>query len=138
MKQKTNYNINHSSSSSVLQAYFYGLLAAAIIVLLLSLAATLVLHFTTLLDDKTATIQVIISIVAVFSAGIVTAMKAKLKGLYRGLLLGVLYVILLIISNHIQGIEMTSDAAIKSLLYILAGGLGGLTGITLYRKKHEA
>lgn len=115
----------------------YGMIAAFIIVLFSAFFLATLLRFTSLAESSLALAPIIISLAALFIGGLVSGMKMQEKGLFIGLLTGIIYC-LLIICIQFLGFDRTGDA-LQYLLYtgnVAASALGGVLGVNLFSGRY--
>ncbi|HPF21149.1 MAG TPA: TIGR04086 family membrane protein, partial [Syntrophomonas sp.] len=97
------------------------------------LAAALVLYFSALEETSAGWIAQLIVIGSVFYAGCHVSKSYGNKGLIRGLTMGIIYYIILLIASLVfqtGGIDI-QNYLINLLICLAAGGFGGILGIGL-------
>lgn len=106
-----------------------GILLATIMALLLSLVFGVLLSFTSLPESELS-INIIFG-ASIFIAALVTAYKAGTKGLYYGLSVGLGFIILELILSAVlwSGTPSWFKMAEKSIIALVAGGIGGIVGV---------
>lgn len=110
-----------------------GIIMATILALILSLVFGFMLSFTAL--PESALSLNIIFMVSVFIPALIIAHHAGTKGLYHGLGIGLGFVILLLILTAVFIPDHPSWLKLgeKTILALLAGGVGGIIGV-LFRR----
>lgn len=108
-----------------------GLGYSYILTLVILLIYNLVLTFT---DVSGSTIAMVSSIITTLSAafgGFYASIKIKEKGLFYGLLVGLVYIACLILIVYLANEQFVFDINMlyKVLLVSLAGGIGGVLGV---------
>jgi len=106
-----------------------GLGAAIVILLVLSGIFAIFLAYTPLSEGKIQGFGVLITIIAMFSGGIVTAGFSGKKGLYHGLALGICFILLLWIYTAAAGEVHAGLLALKSGYILLSATAGGILGV---------
>lgn len=106
---------------------------AAILALGLALGFGLLLSLTSIPESNLAVTGIMTF--SVFIASLLAARQAGTKGLYYGLFIGLGYVVLLLL---VAGVFLNTPPSLlkigeKSILALLAGGIGGIVGI-LFRR----
>ncbi len=106
-----------------------GLCAAIVIVLVLSGIFAIFLAYTPLSEGKIQGFGVLITMIALFSGGIVTAGHSGKKGLYHGLALGICFLVILWIYTAAAGEVHAGLMAIKACYILLSSAAGGIMGV---------
>lgn len=105
-----------------------GLVITYIIAFILSLILSLVFHLTKLNEVWIGPLGVITVILSLFLGGSVAAGAASAKGLYNGLMVGIVFTVLMILSSGLGKIAW-SALAIKSCYALLSSCVGGIYGV---------
>lgn len=113
-----------------------GLGRGLLVSLVLSLLTALVVYFSGLKETILPLLGNIILIISVFWVGCYVSRQHGSKGLVRGITMGILFFILMLIATYIFNSSLIS---LKSFMQALAicvfsGALGGITGIGLSEK----
>ncbi len=130
---RVKYNKNLGNYNSLIGIYGKGIIIAYVFALIVFLTMALLITYT---DISESIIPPLVSIVMMLSgiiSGIYVGMKLKRKGWLHGTLAGLIYVILLIIIGwfFIEDFSIHRYVIYKSILGILAGGIGGMIGVNL-------
>lgn len=109
-----------------------GLALACVLLALLTLALAAAYCYTSLAGSTAHLLQLLILAVAAFAGGFSAARGAGCKGLWHGLLLAVLLLLLLFLVGMAGltagGISFLA-LLVKGLVLCLSGGLGGIMGV---------
>ncbi|MEG6615571.1 TIGR04086 family membrane protein [Peptococcaceae bacterium 1198_IL3148] len=129
---KTEINNNQGPAISWTTIY-KGTLITLVFSLLLSIIAGMVFYLTSLSENTLSWVASAILGISIFSGSFLAAYKVGYKGLYHGIGIGVLYFILVWI---IAGLFLPSGVAlagfaIKFVISLIAGAIGGVIGVTL-------
>ncbi|AGA69510.1 putative membrane protein, TIGR04086 family/integral membrane protein, TIGR04097 family [Desulfitobacterium dichloroeliminans LMG P-21439] len=121
------------SKSFQLNLVLKGILIASGVALLLSLILSLLFTFTPLRESSSA-YNFIVG-VSVFVAAVVTAYRAGTKGLYYGIGIGMVFIVLLLLLFTVLSPDTLSWLALgeKSIICIATGGIGGIIGVIIRR-----
>ncbi|CAA7601270.1 Protein of unknown function (DUF3792) [Acididesulfobacillus acetoxydans] len=121
------------SKSFQLSLVFKGILLAAILALILALGLGVLLSLTSITESGLAVTGIMVF--SIFIASVLSARQAGSKGLYYGLLIGLGYVVLLLLVAGIFRDTAPSPLSVaeKLLQALVAGGIGGITGVLLSR-----
>lgn len=116
-----------------LSLVFKGTLIAAGIALLLSIILGLLFTFTPLQESAIA-YNLIVG-VSVFVAGVMTAYRAGMKGLFYGIGIGIGFIVLLLLLFTILSPDSPSWLSLgeKSIVILAASGIGGIIGVVVRR-----
>lgn len=117
------------SKSFHLSFILKGILLATILSLLMSLVFGVLLSYTSL-PESDLSINIIFG-VSIFLAALMTAHQAGTRGLYYGLSVGLGFILLVLILSTILWSDTPSwlKMAEKSIIALLAGGIGGILGV---------
>lgn len=110
-----------------------GLLKSLLLGVIACVLAAIVLYYSSLEETLTGSIGRLILILSVFYAGCYVSKSYGNKGLIRGITMGVIYYIVLLIASLIfqkARIDILSYL-INLLICLTAGGFGGILGIGL-------
>ncbi len=106
-------------------AIFYGLAGALIILLILSFGGSALIYFSDLPEQSLYLIAVIINLIAMFGGGFLAGRKGENKGLWRGLSIGIIMLLIMLFTGNL-GME---QIAAKAGYCLPAAALGGVFGI---------
>ncbi|ATW24345.1 TIGR04086 family membrane protein [Candidatus Formimonas warabiya] len=107
---------------------FRGLLVTYLLILILSLLLGLVFYFTPLSEIWMNSLGVAITTLSLFFGGRTAAKAAGNRGLFHGLIIGLIFVILMILISFCKDI-VWSSVALKSAYALLASVVGGISGV---------
>lgn len=129
---KFNKNIE-VGSGSVVWIYVKAILSACIFALLIFIIMALLITYTNISESIIPMVALIVMIISSLISGMVTGSKMKKKGLVNGALVGLCYMILIIFMSWvlIQDFTIGKTVLIKSIIGIVAGGVGGMIGVNL-------
>ncbi len=118
-------------------AILKGEMIAFIINILGLIILSLLMTYSTISDTKIPTLVIVVNTLAILIGSSISTIKLERKGIVNGLIIGSLYIaIYLLISLIFAG---TINFSIKTILIItlgiIAGGIGGIIGVNLNRKK---
>lgn len=118
-------------------AILKGEMIAFIINILGLIILSLLMTYSTISDTKIPTLVIVVNTMAILIGSSISTIKLERKGIVNGLIIGSLYIaIYLLISLIFAG---TINFSIKTILIItlgiIAGGIGGIIGVNLNRKK---
>lgn len=110
-----------------------GLLICLTSSLFLSILLGLILHFSNLTEDYLSLFASIIILISTFLGGAFTAKQTEKHGFLYGIGVGCLFFLTswLLAVLFLPGQIIYISALYKSLLFISAGGLGGMVGVVL-------
>ena len=96
---------------------------------------SLIMTYSTISDNNIPTIAV--NTLAILIGSSIATIKLEKKGIVNGLIIGVLYMLIyLLISLIFSGnINFSSKTILLIILGVIAGGIGGIIGVNLNRKK---
>ncbi|QZY57054.1 TIGR04086 family membrane protein [Crassaminicella profunda] len=128
---KSNKNIE--KSGSIIWVYVKAILAACIFALLIFIIMALLITYTNISETIIPMMASIVMVISTLISGMVVGAKTKRKGWLHGALVGVVYVLLIIFMNwvFVKDFSIGSPALLKSLIGIIAGGIGGMIGVNL-------
>ena len=106
----------------------YGLLAALIILGLLTLIFSAVVYFTELSEALLRPGGIVISVLALLCGGFIAGRKGQNQGIWRGLSLGLLYLLILYLVAAASG-NGGQILLPKAGYIILAAVIGGICGV---------
>ena len=108
-----------------------GLGYAYILTLIVLLLYNVLLTFTNISTDSIAIVTSFITTISSAFGGFYTCKHIKEKGLFYGVLVGLLYIILLIVMYYLAKENYILDITVlyKSILVSLSGGIGGVLGV---------
>lgn len=114
-----------------------GIVISYILTAAVFLIYALLITYTDVTEDHISTTALITTAAVCIICGFITARSAESRGLIWGVLSGILYVVLLLITGFllIPAFMPTSKFLIMSALAAAAGGLGGIIGINLKHTK---
>lgn len=126
MKSEPSNNLNFS-------AIYKGVISTLLISLVLSMFFGTVYYLTNLSENSLPWVSSGILCLSVLVGGGYAAAKAGAKGLYHGIGVAVIYFILvwLVAALFLQSFVTFSGFAIKLILTLLSGALGGILGVSL-------
>lgn len=106
----------------------YGLLITLVLLGVLTLIFTAIIFFSDLSESYLRPAGIIISVISLLCGGFIAGRKGGSHGLWRGLALGILYVLILCI------LAATSDGTFQSLITkagysLLSATIGGICGV---------
>ncbi len=118
-------------------AILKGEMIAFIINILGLIILSLLMTYSTISDTKIPTLVIVVNTLAILIGSSISTIKLERKGIVNGLIIGSLYIAFyLLISLIFAG---TINFSIKTILIItlgiIAGGIGGIIGVNLNRKK---
>ncbi len=106
-------------------AIVYGLAGALIVLLILSFGGSALIYFSDLPEQSLYLIAVIVNLIAMFGGGFLAGRKGQNKGLWRGLSVGVIMLLIMLFTGNL-GLE---QMAAKAGYCLPAAALGGVFGI---------
>ncbi len=114
-----------------------GLIISYILTAAVFLIYALLITYTDVTEDHISTAALITTAAVCIICGFITARSADSRGLIWGIISGVLYVVMLLITGFLLIPEFmaTTRFIIMSVLAAAAGGLGGIIGINLKHSK---
>lgn len=118
-------------------AILKGELIAFIINILGLVIMSLIMTYSSISDTNIPTLVIAVNTLAILIGSSIATIKLEKKGILNGLIIGMLYMIIyLIISLIFAGnINFSSKTILLIILGIIAGGIGGIIGVNLNRKK---
>ena len=120
------------NSKSRLNPLLYGYLHAVILVVLLAAFTGLVFHFSSLSESNLRTFSIVIIVVSVFWGGFKAAQSSGSRGLFHGLMVGLLFLLTTIVITFLISEPLIFKVIVDRLLFCVLGGcLGGVIGALL-------
>ena len=118
-------------------AILKGEIIAFIINILGLIILSLVMTYSTISDTKIPTLVIAVNTLAILIGSSIATIKLENKGIINGLIIGSLYIaIYLLISLIFAGsVSFSIKTILIITLGIIAGGIGGIIGVNLNRKK---
>ena len=118
-------------------AILKGEIIAFIINILGLIILSLVMTYSTISDTKIPTLVIAVNTLAILIGSPIATIKLEKKGIINGLIIGSLYIaIYLLISLIFAGsVSFSIKTILIITLGIIAGGIGGIIGVNLNRKK---
>ncbi|QGT99259.1 hypothetical protein SYNTR_0666 [Candidatus Syntrophocurvum alkaliphilum] len=110
-----------------------GLGRAIITAFVLSVFSAIIVYFTGLHETLIGPLSNIILIISIFYGACYVSKNYGTKGLVRGIILGLMFFIVILIATLIFNISLLSLSTLISTLAVclISGGLGGILGIGL-------
>ena len=98
---------------------------------------SLIMTYSTISDNNIPTLVIAVNTLAILIGSSIATIKLEKKGKVNGLIIGVLYMLIyLLISLIFSGnINFSSKTILLIILGVIAGGIGGIIGVNLNRKK---
>ena len=98
---------------------------------------SLIMTYSTISDNNIPTLVIAVNTLAILIGSSIPTIKLEKKGIVNGLIIGVLYMLIyLLISLIFSGnINFSSKTILLIILGVIAGGIGGIMGVNLNRKK---
>ena len=98
---------------------------------------SLIMTYSTISDNNIPTLVIAVNTLAILIGSSISTIKLEKKGIVNGLIIGVLYMLIyLLISLIFSGnINFSSKTILLIILGVIAGGIGGIIGVNLNRKK---
>lgn len=98
---------------------------------------SLIMTYSTISDNNIPTLVIAVNTLAILIGSSIVTIKLEKKGIVNGLIIGVLYMLIyLLISLIFSGnINFSSKTILLIILGVIAGGIGGIIGVNLNRKK---
>ena len=94
---------------------------------------SLIMTYSTISDNNIPTLVIAVNTLAILIGSSIATIKLEKKGIVNGLIIGVLYMLIyLLISGNIN---FSSKTILLIILGVIAGGIGGIIGVNLNRKK---
>lgn len=126
-------SIESGGFSSATLGFFKGVGIAALLTLLIFLISALLLSYTSLPESAIPYISFITQIIGALIAGLIPAKRARTRGMLTGSLSGFIYILIiwLIASLASDGFYVGKHILTMLLLSLIAGGIGGITGVNL-------
>lgn len=96
-----------------------------------------ILTYTSISDNSIPTLVVAVNSIAILIGSSIATIKLEEKGIINGMIIGLLYILIyLTISLIFSGnINFSTKTILLIILAIWAGGIGGIIGVNLNRKK---
>ena len=118
-------------------AILKGEIIAFIINILGLIILSLVMTYSSISDTKIPTLVIAVNTLAILIGSSIATIKLEKKGIINGLIIGSLYIaIYLLISLIFAGsVSFSIKTILIITLGIIAGGIGGIIGVNLNRKK---
>ena len=118
-------------------AILKGEIIAFIINILGLIILSLLMTYSTISDTKIPTLVIAVNTLAILIGSSIATIKLEKKGIINGLIIGSLYIaIYLLISLIFAGsVSFSIKTILIITLGIIAGGIGGIIGVNLNRKK---
>ena len=118
-------------------AILKGEIIAFIINILGLIILSLVMTYSTISDTKIPPLVIAVNTLAILIGSSIATIKLEKKGIINGLIIGSLYIaIYLLISLIFAGsVSFSIKTILIITLGIIAGGIGGIIGVNLNRKK---
>ncbi|QEK12067.1 TIGR04086 family membrane protein [Crassaminicella thermophila] len=129
---KSNRNIEFNNEG-IIWIYLKAILVACIFVILVFVFMALVITYTNVSESIIPMASSIVMIISCLICGLYTGVKQKRKGWLKGSLAGFIYAFLIIIMSwvFIKDFTIGTNVLLKSLIGIVAGGIGGMIGVNL-------
>lgn len=98
---------------------------------------SLIMTYSTISDNNIPTLVISVNTLAILIGSSISTIKLEKKGIVNGVIIGVLYMLIyLLISLIFSGnINFSSKTVLLIILGIISGGIGGIIGVNLNRKK---
>lgn len=98
---------------------------------------SLIMTYSSISDNNIPTLVIAVNTLAILIGSSIVTIKLEKKGIVNGLIIGVLYMLIyLLISLIFSGnINFSSKTILLIILGVIAGGIGGIIGVNLNRKK---
>ncbi len=98
---------------------------------------SLIMTYSTISDNNIPTLVIAVNTLAILIGSSIATINLEKKGIVNGLIIGVLYMLIyLLISLIFSGnINFSSKTILLIILGVIAGGIGGIIGVNLNRKK---
>ncbi|WP_051688091.1 TIGR04086 family membrane protein [Desulfofalx alkaliphila] len=132
MQSLKNDGLNNQNPSLNFSAIFQGTLAALIASLFISMLAGAVYYLTGLSESTLPWLSTGILCFSVFIGGGYASARAKVKGLYHGLGVGIMFFIILwlVALIFLSGSVLLTGFGLKLLLSLVSGAIGGILGVS--------
>jgi putative membrane protein (TIGR04086 family) len=126
-------NRNIEKSGSCIWIYVKAILAACVFALLIFIIMALLITYTNISESIIPMMASIVMVVSSLITGMVVGVKIKRKGWLYGALAGLVYILLIVFMSWVLVADFSIEkiVLIKSLLGIIAGGIGGMIGVNL-------
>ncbi|MGI6066140.1 MAG: TIGR04086 family membrane protein [Bacillota bacterium] len=105
-----------------------GLIIAYVFMIILSLVLSLIFYLSPLSELWMKPFGVVAVTLALFCGGYGAGRSAETKGLYHGLLVGLLFLVLMAVTSAGAGVSWSSFM-LKSAYSLLAAVIGGISGV---------
>lgn len=110
------------------QRVIYGLIVTIILLLLLCVIAGCIIYFTNIPESYLMPAAAIISVISLFTGSFLASRKSDNKGLFTGLSIGILFVVIMLVFSALSGASL-DQLAVKSAYCIIAAAIGGIFGV---------
>ncbi|MDD2497919.1 MAG: TIGR04086 family membrane protein [Desulfitobacteriaceae bacterium] len=105
-----------------------GLVISYVLIIILSLILSLIFYLSPLSELWMKPFGVVTAALALFCGGYGAGRSAGTKGLYHGLFVGILFILLMAVTSLASGISWSSFI-VKSAYSLLAAAIGGISGV---------
>lgn len=124
-------------TKSPLTAMLKGIIISYVLTAAVFLIYALLITYTDASEDYISTTALITTVIACIICGFITARSAESRGLIWGILSGLLYAVILLLTAFalIPGFMPTAKFGAAVILALAGGGLGGIIGINLKHSK---
>jgi putative membrane protein (TIGR04086 family) len=123
-----------SEGNNILSPLFAGLVYAMVVAITATIFISLLLALTGLREQSLHLYVYMIHGIAVFTGGFICAMRAGIKGWYRGGLLGILYSLLVTLIAFLGfSAQVDLDTLVFLVISAVIGAFGGILGINAKR-----
>lgn len=122
---------SEKTASKFVKSIIWGVfLGSVICTALLFASAFLFVKIGYIPENVMSTFTIIIACIGVFFGGYIAAKISKEKGLITGMAVGLLlFIIVAVVSASVISEPFTVATLTKSLIFIIAGAIGGFTGV---------
>lgn len=122
---------SEKTASKFIKSIIWGVVSGSIIcTVLLFASAFLFVKIGYIPENVMSTFTIIIACIGVFFGGYIAAKISKEKGLITGMAVGLLlFIIVAVVSASVISEPFTVATLTKSLIFIIAGAIGGFTGV---------
>jgi len=110
------------------QRVIYGLIVTIILLLLLCVIAGCIIYFTNIPESYLLPAGAIISVISLFTGGFLASRKSDNKGLFTGLIIGIIFVVIMLLFSAFSGTSF-DQLVVKSAYCIIAAAIGGIFGV---------
>lgn len=123
----------------MMSGMFYGLVSIWAIILTASFIISLLLRFTSLTESAFSLATMVISFLAVFCGGLISAKQARERGWIIGAGTGLLYTLVVFLIQYLGFDQsLATEQYLYFGLYILAAAFGGIFGVNLTGRGRRA